>query len=228
MTRVLLVDDDVELSGLLQEYLQQEGFDATAVHDGETGVAEALTGTYAIVVLDVMLPRVNGVEALRRIRARSRIPVLMLTARGDDVDRIVGLELGADDYVPKPCTPRELVARLRAILRRVDVVAAGDQAAPIVAGPLTMWPEKRRAIWNGRAIELTSTEFNLLAVLARHAGRIVGKAELSDAGLGRPLARFDRSIDVHVSSLRQKIGTLPDGRSFIQTVRGQGYQFLVE
>ena len=150
MTRVLLIDDDVELTAMLQEYLQQEGFETAAVHDGEAGVAEALSGRHAIVVLDVMLPRLNGVEALRRIRTRSRVPVLMLTARGDDVDRIVGLELGADDYVPKPCTPRELVARLRAILRRSDGSETFGQGGPISAGPLAMWPEKRRAEWDGR------------------------------------------------------------------------------
>ncbi|MBN2371534.1 MAG: response regulator transcription factor [Vicinamibacteria bacterium] len=229
MNRVLLVDDDVELSGMLEEYLQQEGFATTAVHDGESGVTEALSGRHAIVVLDVMLPGVGGVEALRRIRARSRIPVLMLTAKGDDVDRIVGLEVGADDYVPKPCTPRELVARLRAILRRTqsdDVFAA--RTSPVRAGPLLLWPEKRSAEWDGRSVDLTSTEFNLLEVLARNAGRVVAKTELSERGLGRPLARYDRSLDVHVSSLRQKLGTLGDGRSCIQTVRGVGYQFIRE
>jgi DNA-binding response OmpR family regulator len=227
MTRVLLVDDDVALAGMLREYLQAEGFDATTAHDGEAGVEEALSGRYAIVVLDVMLPRLNGVEALHRIRARSRVPVLMLTAKGDDVDRIVGLEVGADDYVPKPCTPRELVARLRAILRRSEAGAAGP-GGPVTTGPLSLWPERRHAEWEGRPIELTSTEFNLLEVLARNAGRVVTKAELSEQGLGRPLARFDRSIDVHVSSLRQKVGRLADGRSFIQTVRGLGYQLVRE
>jgi two-component system OmpR family response regulator/two-component system response regulator CpxR len=227
MTRVLLVDDDVALAGMLREYLQAEGFDATTAHDGEAGVEEALSGRYAIVVLDVMLPRLSGVEALRRIRARSRVPVLMLTAKGDDVDRIVGLELGADDYVPKPCTPRELVARLRAILRRSEAGAAGP-GGPVTTGPLSLWPERRHAEWEGRPIELTSTEFNLLEVLARNAGRVVTKAELSEQGLGRPLARFDRSIDVHVSSLRQKVGRLADGRSYIQTVRGLGYQLVRE
>ena len=227
MTRVLLVDDDVALAGMLREYLHGEGFDATTAHDGETGVEEALSGRYAIVVLDVMLPRLSGVEALRRIRAQSRVPVLMLTAKGDDVDRIVGLELGADDYVPKPCTPRELVARLRAILRRSEAGAAGP-GGPVTTGPLSLWPERRHAEWEGRPIDLTSTEFNLLEVLARSAGRVVTKAELSEQGLGRPLARFDRSIDVHVSSLRQKVGRLADGRSYIQTVRGLGYQLVRE
>ncbi|MBI2839329.1 MAG: response regulator [Acidobacteria bacterium] len=162
MTRVLLIDDDVELSAMLREYLQQEGFEATTVHDGEAGVTEALSGRHAIVVLDVMLPRLSGVEVLRRIRARSRVPALMLTAKGDDVDRIMGLELGADDYVPKPCTPRALVARSRAILRRSEGGDALGQEGPISVGPLMLWPEKRHAEWDGRAIEPTSTEFNLL------------------------------------------------------------------
>jgi two-component system OmpR family response regulator len=228
MTRVLLVDDDVELASMLREYLQQEGFETTAVHDGEAGAREALSGDYAIVVLDVMLPGLSGVEVLRRIRVRSRVPVLMLTAKGDDVDRIVGLELGADDYVPKPCTPRELVARIRAILRRSEGGDALVPSGPISVGPLRLWPERRYAEWDGQAIELTSTEFNLLALLARNAGRVVSRAELSEQGLGRPLARFDRAIDVHVASLRQKVGMLGDGRSCIQTVRGQGYQLVRE
>jgi two-component system, OmpR family, response regulator len=227
MTRVLLVDDDVELAAMLREYLEQEGFEANAVHDGEAGVAEALTGRYAIVVLDVMMPRMSGVEALRRIRAASQMPVLMLTAKGDDIDRIVGLELGADDYVPKPCTPRELVARIRAILRRTETVAS-DPGGPLKNGPLTMWPSRRAAEWDGRALELTSTEYTLLEVLVRSAGHVVSKNELSEQGLGRPLARFDRSIDVHVSSLRHKLGPRPDGLSWIQTVRGVGYQLVRE
>src|SRR5574343_1190242 len=146
MSKVLLVDDDVELSSMLREYVAQEGFEADAVHDGEAGVAAALSGEYALVVLDVMMPKVGGIEALGRIRARSSVPGLMLTARGDDVDRIVGLELGADDYVPKPCTPRELVARLRAILRRSGESASTEApAGPLVAGALQMWPQMRRA-----------------------------------------------------------------------------------
>ena len=228
MPKVLLVDDDVELSDLLREYLQREGFDTDAVHDGASGVAGALDGGYDIVVLDVMMPGIDGVEALRRIRVASRVPVLMLTARGDDVDRIVGLELGADDYVPKPCTPRELAARLRAILRRARPAEAGAADEPLAAGPLSLWPGKRLARWRGETLPLTSTEFSLLEVLARQAGRVVGKAELSEQALGRPLARFDRSIDVHVSSLRQKLGQRGDGRSWIETVRGRGYQFLLD
>ena len=152
----------------------------------------------------------------------------MLTAKGDDVDRIVGLELGADDYVPKPCTPRELVARIRAILRRSEGGEGLAKGGSVTVGQLTLWPEKRLAEWGGRQLELTSTEFNLLIVLARSAGTMVSKRELSEQGLGRPLARFDRSIDVHVSSLRRKLGTLADGRSCIQTVRGLGYQYVRE
>ncbi|WP_317203491.1 response regulator transcription factor [Janthinobacterium sp.] len=227
MSKVLLIDDDVELVGMFQEYLEQEGFEARAVHDGESGAAEALTGQYAIAILDVMMPRMNGLETLRRIRAGSRLPILMLTARGDDTDRIVGLELGADDYVTKPCTPRELTARIRAILRRTNA-APGDAAgaAALCVGQLTMWPEQRRAAWSGTPLELTSTEFNLLEALARQAGRPVSKNLLSDQGLGRPLARFDRNIDVHLSSLRRKLGLLADGRSCLQTVYRLGYQLI--
>jgi DNA-binding response OmpR family regulator len=228
MSKVLLVDDDIELVEMLKEYLEQEGFDVTAVHDGEACVSEALAGQYAIAVLDVMMPRLGGVEALRRIRLQSAMPVIMLTARGDDTDRIVGLELGADDYVPKPCTPRELTARIRAILRRTQGVQAENGAPMLTVGALSIWPGQRRAEWAGEAMELTSTEFNLLEVLAREAGRPVSKNVLSEQGLGRPLARFDRSIDVHLSSIRHKLGTLADGRSCIQTVYRLGYQLIRE
>jgi two-component system, OmpR family, response regulator len=175
-----------------------------------------------------MMPGIGGIEALRRIRAASTVPVLMLTARGDDFDRIVGLELGADDYVPKPCLPRELAARLRAILRRSQHAGEPAAHAPLVVGPLKVMPAQRRVEWDGAPVELTSTEFNLLEVLARNAGRPVSKAELSLQALGRPLARFDRGIDVHLSSIRHKLAQLPGGRSCIQTVYRQGYQLLRE
>ncbi|WP_035856062.1 response regulator transcription factor [Dechloromonas agitata] len=226
--RILLVDDDVELAGMLRDYLVRDGFEVLAVPDGESGVAEALSGRFALVVLDVMMPGIGGIEALRRIRAASTVPVLMLTARGDDLDRIVGLELGADDYVPKPCLPRELAARLRAILRRSQQAAEPAAQAPLVVGPLKLMPAQRRVEWDGAPVELTSTEFNLLEVLARNAGRPVSKADLSAQALGRPLARFDRNIDVHLSSIRHKLGQLPDGRSCIQTVYRQGYQLIRE
>ena len=220
--QVLLADDDVELAGMLREYLEREGFAVTAVHDGEAAARLALSGAYQIVVLDVMMPKVDGIEALRQIRQTSRLPVVMLTARGDDVDRIVGLELGADDYVPKPCTPRELVARLRAILRRSQ---PGANGGPLEIGALKLWPEKRAAQWRGRELALTSIEFNVLEVLMRNAGRVVSKHEISEQALGRPLARFDRSIDVHLSAIRQKLG---EGARLIRTVRGLGYHLVKE
>jgi len=208
---------------MLAEYLEREGFSVTAVHDGESAARLAAGGAYQIVVLDVMMPRIDGVEALRRIRQGSRVPVIMLTARGDDVDRIIGLELGADDYVAKPCTPRELAARLRAILRRMQPQAEG--AGPLTVSGLALWPEKRRVEWQGHPIELTSMEFNLLEVLMRNAGRVVSKKDLSEQALGRPLARFERSVDVHLSSIRQKLG---DAAALIRTVRGQGYHLARE
>jgi len=223
--KLLLVDDDVELAEILGDYLGQEGFEVSLAHDGEAGVALALTGHYALVVLDVMMPKMNGIEALGRIRMNSRVPVLMLTAKGDDLDRITGLELGADDYVPKPCTPRELLARIRAILRRSQARPLQAAAESLTVGPLTVYPAKRSATWKGAPLDLTSTEFNLLEVLARHAGQPVTKAELSESGLGRPLARYDRSIDVHMSSVRQKLRA---DKEFILTVRGKGYQLAKE
>lgn len=225
MNKVLLIDDDVELVGMFQEYLEQEGFRVTCAHDGAAGAREALGGQHAIAVLDVMMPHMNGIETLRRIRAKSHLPVLMLTGRGDDTDRILGLELGADDYVTKPCTPRELTARIRAILRRTSGIR-DDGVLTLSVGQLTMHPEQRRATWAARVLELTSTEFNLLEMLARHAGRPVSKNDLSEQALGRPLARFDRNIDVHLSSLRHKLGTLADGRSPLQTVYRLGYQLI--
>jgi two-component system, OmpR family, response regulator len=220
-TQLLLVDDDAELCAMLGEYLAPEGFTVTSLHDGETGARTALTGAFDVVVLDVMMPRLNGIEVLRRIRVASSVPVLMLTAKGDDVDRIVGLELGADDYLPKPFNPRELVARLRAILRRGE---SASENTPVNAGPLVIRPGERTADWRGEALDLTSTEFNLLEILARHAGHVVSKADLAEQALGRRLTRFDRSIDMHMSKLRNKLGLLDDGRSPIQTVRGMGYQ----
>ena len=215
---ILLADDDIELSAMLKEYLCRDGFAVRTVHDGEAAAQEALGAAYDIVILDVMMPRVDGIEALRRIRSASRVPVIMLTARGDDVDRIVGLELGADDYLAKPCTPRELAARLRAILRRTQPGPAG---ASLAAGDLRMFPGRRQVEWRGKAIGLTSAEFNVLEVLLRNAGRVVTKKEIYEQALGRQIGRFDRSADVHVSSIRQKLG---DASATIRTVRGIGYR----
>ncbi len=227
MARILLIDDDVELVSLLREYLEAEGLTVGVAHDGSDGAREALTGRYDLAVLDVMMPVMNGIETLRCIRQESRMPVIMLTAKGDDMDRILGLELGADDYVPKPCTPRELLARIRAILRRTEPQLPAE-LQQIDLPPLAIWPQQRRVEWHGKALELTSTEYNLLEVLARNAGKPVSKQALSQQALGRPLARFDRSIDVHLSSIRHKLGNMPDGRSYIQTVYRLGYQYLRE
>jgi DNA-binding response OmpR family regulator len=229
MVRILLIDDDERLLTLLRDYLDKEGYSARLETDAIRGVAEALAGDYAIVVLDVMMPRLNGLEALRRIRQQSNLPILMLTARGDDVDRITGLELGADDYVAKPCTPRELVARIRAILRRTQRNGTADSSTgPVASGKLAMWPEQRRAEWQGQLVPLTSTEFNLLEVLLRFVGTPVSKNDLSLRALGRRHTRHDRSIDVHISSIRRKLGNAADGRSLIQAVHSQGYQLLRE
>lgn len=226
--KILLVDDDIELVELLRDYLEAEEFMVGVSHAGDTGVAAALSAQYDIVVLDVMMPGMSGMEALTQIRAHSTLPVIMLTARGDDTDRITGLELGADDYVPKPCTPRELAARIRAILKRTSSASTTQTSDCIVAGALTLWPAQRRAEYYGLPLSLTSTEFNLIQTLARRAGQPVSKATLSEEALGRPLMRFDRSIDVHMSSIRHKLGTLADGRSRIQTVIRKGYQLITD
>lgn len=230
MNKVLLIDDDSELLDILRQYLEQEGFQVGLAHDGETGVTEAVSGRYAIAVLDLMMPRINGIETLRRIRSTSNLPVLMLTARGDDTDKIIGLELGADDYVPKPCTPRELTARIRAILRRTHSHSQplADASLPLTVGALSIWSEQRRATWGDHPLALTSSEFNLLEVLVQNAGKAVSKKILSEQALGRPLARFDRNIDVHLSSIRQKLGAATGGESCIRTVYRQGYQFIKE
>lgn len=220
MTRVLLVDDDVALAGMLREYLHGEGFDATTAHDGETGVAEALSGRYAIVVLDVMLPRLSGVEALRRIRTQSRVPVLMLTAKGDDVDRIVGLELGADDYVVKPFSVRELVLRVRAILRRAE-----SQPAPsdiVEFGCLKIDRGAHRVFVNDQEVQLTALEFRLLSTLHERRNRTQARDTLLLDVWQMNTPVESRTVDTHVKRLREKLGA---ASSYIRTVRGVGYRF---
>jgi DNA-binding response OmpR family regulator len=226
VANVLIIDDDAELVELFQEYLQQEQFQVSASLTGKAGLEMALTGDYDLIILDMMLPDITGTEILLQIRQKSLIPVLMFTAKGDDIDRIIGLESGADDYVPKPCTPRELVARIRAILRRMDSLMVDMQTQDIQIGPLQLSAQKRQVLWFDKPLDLTSTEFNLLETLVRKAGHVVSKDELSQRALGRPLVRFDRSIDVHMSSIRQKLGNQQDGQSYIQTIRGKGYQFI--
>ena len=226
MDSILVVDDDIELCALVQEYLTSEGFKSDAVHDGETGLRRGLSGNYALVVLDVMLPGINGFEVLRRVRSVSKIPVLLLTARGEDVDRIVGLEIGADDYLPKPFNPRELVARIRAILRRAKPGKATDAPPEVLSvGDVELDPATRNVYLAGAPVELTSVEFNLLEVLLREAGRVVTRERLVNAVLSRKFMPFDRSIDMHVSKVRRKLGDSEENGDHIKTIRGVGYMF---
>lgn len=227
MNRILIIDDDLGLTNLLSEYLNSAGFTVDAVHTGEDGLNRALSGGYSLVVLDLMLPGIDGLELLRRLRPQSRVPVLMLTARGEDVDRIVGLEVGADDYLPKPFNPRELVARIRAILRR----AQGDEAAPartrITIGDIEMDTGSRTVHKNSHDVELTSIEFTILEALLRAAGQVVTREHIAEVVLGRKFFAYDRSVDMHVSKLRRKLGNHPDGNERIKTVRGSGYIYTL-
>jgi two-component system response regulator CpxR len=229
MDRVLVVDDDVELCELVREYLGSEGFEVEAVDNGDDGVEMALSGGHSLVVLDVMLPGINGFEALRRIRAKSQIPVLMLTARGEDVDRIVGLEIGADDYLPKPFNPRELVARIHAILRRVRATPGAGSAPevrePIAVGDIEMDFGTRSVRRGGQEVRLTAMEFDVLEVLLSSAGQVVSREDLVRQVLGRIYSPYDRSIDVHVSNLRKKLGHEVDGMERIKAIRQVGYLY---
>ena len=228
MNSILIIDDDEELCELVAEYLTVEGFETKAVHDGQTGLETALTGYYDMAVLDVMLPKMNGFDVLRNLRSSSKLPVLMLTARGDDMERIVGLEIGADDYLAKPFNPRELVARLRAILRRSEQPASEDKSAEKVSvGDLELSRSSRTAWIDGNEVPLTSVEFDLLANLVGEAGHVVRKDDLSETVLERKLSPYDRSLDMHISNLRKKLGGRPDGSDRIKTIRSVGYIYTV-
>lgn len=221
---ILIADDDIELCELLREYLQQEGFSVRLAHDGDQALRESRSPGLDAMVLDIMMPGRSGIEVLKSLRADSALPVIMLTARGDDLDRILGLELGADDYLPKPCNPRELVARIRAVLRR-----AGGARIPGVlsAEDLRLDQGSRELRRGGERVELTSTEFSVLQALLQHPGEVISKRDLYLAALGREPVRYDRSIDMHVSNLRRKLGPAPTGQPRIETVRGIGYQYRV-
>jgi two-component system, OmpR family, response regulator CpxR len=229
MSKILIIDDDEELCELVSEYLSVEGFTTEAVHDGETGLQKALSNEYEMAILDVMLPRKNGFDVLRDLRKSSKLPVLMLTAKGDDMERIVGLEIGADDYLPKPFNPRELVARLRAVLRRVQdtdekkVAAAEAFTVDDIEVSLT----GRTAKLGGTELNLTAVEFDLLVALLEQAGKIVKKEDLSQRVLDRRLSPFDRSLDMHVSNLRKKLGAREDESERIKTIRSVGYIYTV-
>ncbi|CNH00670.1 putative two-component system response regulator [Yersinia kristensenii] len=224
--KILLVDDDVELGSMLREYLSGEGFNAELVVTGKAGIAAALSGDYTALILDIMLPDMSGIDVLRQVRKKSRLPIIMLTAKGDNIDRVIGLEMGADDYMPKPCYPRELVARLRAVLRRFDehpdALSADDSV--ITHSDLMLNPSTRSSEWQGKPFDLTASEFNLLELLLRSSERVVTKDELSDKGLGRPREAYDRSVDVHISNIRQKLAALPGNTLNIETVRSIGYR----
>jgi DNA-binding response OmpR family regulator len=226
MTSVLLIDDDTELTKLLEEYLEEEQFQLDTAHDGVTGLQKALNNPYAVVVLDVMLPGMSGLDVLKQLRQKTAVPVLMLTARGSELDRILGLELGADDYLPKPFNPRELVARLRAILRRTTTGAAAS-GKPIRLADVELHPESRSVTCGGKGVTLTGAEFDLLHEFLRNPGKIISREDLTKAALGRPMSPMDRSIDVHVSNLRRKLGSYDGNHERIKAIRGSGYVYLL-
>lgn len=219
---ILIIDDDVELGNLLKEYFESEDIRVRLAHDGRAGLDEARKPGVDLIVLDVMMPELNGMDVLKEIRKESQIPVIMLTARGDDLDRILGLELGADDYLPKPCNPRELLARIRAVLRRASVMEGRNE---IEIDDLQMNTGARKVLRSGEDLDLTSTEFSILQALLQHKGEVVSKRDLYIYALNREPVQHDRSIDMHVSNLRRKLGPLPNGEARIETIRGIGYQY---
>jgi DNA-binding response OmpR family regulator len=223
MERILLVDDDVELCEILKEYFAGEAFEVESAHDGMRGLERARSREHALMILDLLLPGIRGIDVLQQLRAESNLPVLILTARGEDADRILGLELGADDYLAKPFNSRELLARVRAILRRTR---PSDAALRLEAGDVALDPLSRQAWCSGRLLSLTMAEFVLLEAFLRNAGQVMTRERLADAVLGRRLASFDRSIDVHVSNLRKKLGDSTGDRDHIRAVRGEGYVFV--
>ena len=223
-----MIDDDEKLVSLVREYLKPHGFEVTAAHDGHGGVEAVLSSDPELIILDLMLPGIDGLELCRRIRQSSRVPILMLTARGDETDRIVGLEMGADDYLPKPFNARELLARIRAILRRSEGEETADAAAPLQVGPLVVDPGARRVTIHGKEVDLTTAEFDILHALAANAGRVLSRDQLLEKVHGPGWAAYDRSIDVHMSRIRQKIEDDPRRPVLLKTVRGVGYQLCRE
>lgn len=226
LNRILIIDDDAELCALVARFLGSEGFAVDRAVDGSEGIGRALSGSYVLIMLDVMMPDLSGFEVLRQIRMRSRTPVLMLSARGDTHDRVLGLELGADDYLPKPYDPSELAARIRAILRRSSSQQPGSAAsAPLVVGDIELTASTRGVTRAGTPVELTAVEFDLLEVLMKSAGLVVNREDLVRTVLGREFSPYDRSIDTHVCNLRRKIGHLQDGTDRIKGIRGTGYLY---
>lgn len=227
MEDVLLIDDDVELCSMLTEYLGKNGFRVKTAHRGDVGLRAAQQRPWSLILLDVMLPGMDGFEVLKRIRAESSVNVVLLTARGEDVDRIVGLEIGADDYLPKPFNPRELLARMRAVLRRN---ASTQSAAPAVlrVGDLELDTAARRVLKAEVKVDLTDVEFSLLEALMQSPGKVVSREDLSQTVLGRQFDPFDRSLDMHVSRLRRKLSSAGADESIVKTIRGIGYQLVLD
>jgi two-component system, OmpR family, response regulator CpxR len=232
VNRLLIVDDDRALVKLLTRFLQGEAFQVDAAYDHPSGLSAALAGQHELIVLDVMLPGGSGFELLKELRRQSQVPVLLLTAKGEAVDRIVGLEIGADDYLAKPFDPRELVARIRAIFRRtrepVPIGARAEQDEVLTVGDIGMSLASRAVTCAGRPVDLTAVEFNVLEVLLRHAGKVVTRQQLSEDALGHPVNFLDRSVDVHVSRLRRKLGACHSGDDLIRPIRGAGYFLAAE
>ncbi|MCG9729499.1 response regulator [Shewanella sp. Isolate13] len=226
MSRILLVDDDLGLSELLAQLLELEGFELTLAHDGQAGLDLALAQQFDLILLDVMLPKLNGFEVLRALRSKKQTPVLMLTARGDEIDRVVGLEIGADDYLPKPFNDRELVARIRAIIRRTHIQPSETPQSTYQYGDIQLDPARQEVHCQDQLIILTGTEFSLLCELVKNAGELASKEVLSEKVLGKKLMPFDRSLDMHLSNLRKKMPERDDGRPRVKTIRGKGYIWL--
>ena len=226
MNRILLIDDDLGLSELLAQLLELEGFQLTLAHNGQVGLDLAIEQDFDLILLDVMLPKLNGFEVLRALRQKKQTPVLMLTARGDEIDRVVGLEIGADDYLPKPFNDRELVARIRAIIRRTNIQPQDNPKSIQDFGDLQLDPARQEVYCQDVLILLTGTEFSLLYELVQHAGELVSKETLSESVLGKKLMPFDRSLDMHLSNLRKKMPERKDARPRVKTIRGKGYIWL--
>lgn len=225
MNKILLVDDDRELTFLLKELLEMEGFTVQVAHDGEQALG-LLDSSVDLLLLDIMMPKKNGLDTLKELRQAYQTPVIMLTARGSELDRVLGLELGADDYLPKPFNDRELVARIRAILRRshwTEQQGADNSVQALSVDALDLNPGRQEACFDGQTLELTGTEFTLLYLLAQHLGQVVSREHLSQEVLGKRLTPFDRAIDMHISNLRRKLPERKDGHPWFKTLRGRGY-----
>ncbi len=226
MSQILLIDDDLGLSELLAQLLELEGFDLTLAHDGQTGLELALDKQFDLILLDVMLPKLNGFEVLKALRVSKQTPVLMLTARGDEIDRVVGLEIGADDYLPKPFNDRELVARIKAIIRRSNILPEEKAKTVYEYGDIQLDPGRQEVFCQEQLLILTGTEFGLLFEMLQNGGELISKEMLSEKVLGKKLMPFDRSLDMHLSNLRKKLPERTDGRPRVKTIRGKGYIWL--